>query len=327
MKIGIPRALLYYYYFPLWRTLFQELGHEVVVSGSTNKTIVDNGIKLSVPEICVPIKIFNGHVQDLVAREVDYVFVPRMISIEKGMTFCPKFLGLPDMIKFTFPELKGKIISPQISTGSELITDLECYRDLQCIFNLNDKKLKRALHLARRVWLKFRSISKKGYLLNEAMELVNRPGNVTPVSRTGDITIGLISYVYDVYDDFVSMNAAAKLQNLGANVITFEMLNEKVIEQEIKPMRKALFWTFSNKILGAGLHFYKNPQVDGIIHMTAFGCGPDSLLGKSLELDSCRYGKPFMTVRVDEHSGESHLQTRIEAFVEMLRKKKKRGAQ
>ncbi|MGI6065305.1 MAG: acyl-CoA dehydratase activase-related protein [Bacillota bacterium] len=323
MKIGVPRALLYYYYFPLWQKMLFSLGHEVVVSPETNKEIVDLGVKKSVPEICVPIKIFNGHVENLVKKNVDFVFVPRMVSVEKGCTFCPKFLGLPDMVQSIFPELEGKILSPKIEMNSEVIAEPHCYQDLKGPLNVEDKELSRALKVAKKHWLKFRSISKKGYLISEALDLVEQE-TVPPMEQKGDITIGLIGYVYDIYDGYVSMNVAKRMRELGVNVITFDMLNERDINREVKTMSKVLFWTFSNKIFGAGMHFYKNKQVDGIIHITAFGCGPDSLLGKMLELDSEKFNKPFMTVRVDEHTGETHLQTRIEAFVDMLRKKKKK---
>jgi predicted nucleotide-binding protein (sugar kinase/HSP70/actin superfamily) len=325
VKIGIPQALLYYYYYPLWKTLFQELGHEVVLSGASNKTIVDSGIKKSVPEICVPIKVFNGHIQELINQKVDYIYIPRFVSIKKGETFCPKFLGLTDMVSATFPELEGKIISPKIKTRTENIADFSLYKELISILGINnERELKSALRAAKRDWIRFRSISKKGYLISEALGLMEEKGKILARPQTGTVNIGLIGYVYDVYDEFVSMNVTVKLRELGANVYTFEMLDEKLIDREIKPMRKPLFWTFSNKIFGAGLYFYKNPKIDGIIHLTAFGCGPDSFLGKSLEIDSSHFYKPFMTVRVDEHTGESHLETRIEAFIDMLRKKKKK---
>ena len=35
---------------------------------------------------------------------------------------------------------------------------------------------------------------------------------------------------------------------------------------------------------------------------------------------------PMMTLRVDEHTGESHVQTRLEAFIDMLNLRKKREA-
>jgi predicted nucleotide-binding protein (sugar kinase/HSP70/actin superfamily) len=80
-------------------------------------------------------------------------------------------------------------------------------------------------------------------------------------------------------------------------------------------------WTFTNKILAASYDFFTDPNIDGLIHVTAFGCGPDSMLGKLLELDSLEYKKPFMTIRVDEHTGEAGVDTRIEAFVDMLERR------
>jgi predicted nucleotide-binding protein (sugar kinase/HSP70/actin superfamily) len=74
--------------------------------------------------------------------------------------------------------------------------------------------------------------------------------------------------------------------------------------------------------LAGGYVFLEDSDIDGIIHVTSFGCGPDAFLGKYLELDSEQYQKPFMTIRVDEHTGENHLQTRIEAFVDVITKKK-----
>jgi predicted nucleotide-binding protein (sugar kinase/HSP70/actin superfamily) len=135
------------------------------------------------------------------------------------------------------------------------------------------------------------------------------------------LRIGVIGYVYNVYDNFISMDVLNKLRQLGADPVTFEMLDQKVIDLQLRKFPKTLFWTFSNKLLAGAYHFFEDPTYDGLIHVTAFGCGPDSFLGKVLELDSANYGKPFMTVRIDEHTGENHLQTRVEAFVDMIAKK------
>mgnify|MGYP000845206889 FL=1 len=50
MKIGIPRALLYYRYHVLWNAFFQELGIETVISPHTNKT---EGLRLTAPTFCI----------------------------------------------------------------------------------------------------------------------------------------------------------------------------------------------------------------------------------------------------------------------------------
>ena len=57
-RIGIPRAFFYYIYFPAWKTFFERLGFEVVVSPHTTKEILDAGVKEALAEACVPVKIF-----------------------------------------------------------------------------------------------------------------------------------------------------------------------------------------------------------------------------------------------------------------------------
>ena len=76
-------------------------------------------------------------------------------------------------------------------------------------------------------------------------------------------------------------------------------------------------------VYNASLYINENRMADGIIHLTAFGCGPDSVIGKMMEINCEEENIPFMTMRVDEHTGESHVQTRLEAFIDMLKMKKK----
>jgi len=74
------------------------LGLEVVLSSPTNKEILKQGLEFCVDDACLPIKIFHGHVADLIGK-VDMIYIPRIISIEPKEYICPKFLGLPDMIR------------------------------------------------------------------------------------------------------------------------------------------------------------------------------------------------------------------------------------
>lgn len=326
MRVGIPRGLLYQYYYPFWKTLFEELKVEIIVSSPTTKEIVNKGIEFSVPEICVPMKVYTGHVEQIIDK-VDYVFIPRMVSISDKEYFCPKFMGLPDMIKYTVPGALNKILSPKIQSDSDSIANPKFYGELKSRLGISTWDLHRALKKADKAWNSFRSLSKKGYVLTDALDIFEgkKVPSKEPIFKDGEVTIGILGYVYDIYDPFISMDITEKLKELNVNVLTFEMLEDQAIKDSIKFMHKKLFWTFSNKLLGAGYHFYQNPKVDGIIQVTAFNCGPDSMIGKMLELESNHFEKPFMTVRIDEHTGESHLQTRVEAFVDMIRRKKMAG--
>lgn len=322
MKIGIPRSLLYYYYYPFWKTMFDELKIETVLSKTTSKYIVNRGIEYSVPEICVPIKVFAGHVASII-EDVDYVFVPRMVSVLKNEFFCPKFMGLPDMIKYTVPGAINKVLSPKIISDSDNISNPKFYSEMRSILGIGSWELQKALKKAQKEWERFRQLSKDGYVLSDALDIFDGKEIADNNSlNKGDITIGLLGYVYDIYDNFISMGVIEKLKAMNVNILTFEMLDDSVMNNNIEFMKKRLFWTFSNKLLGAGYYYYNHPKVDGLIHVTAFGCGPDSMIGKILEMESNSYNKPFMTIRIDEHTGESHLQTRAEAFIDMIRRKK-----
>ena len=98
MKIGIPRALSFFDYFPLWQTFFNSLGLETLVSPDSNKDILNKGVSLCVDDACLPVKLFHGHVSYLIGR-VDAIFIPRLVSVSPKEFICPKFIGLPEMIK------------------------------------------------------------------------------------------------------------------------------------------------------------------------------------------------------------------------------------
>ncbi|TCS83166.1 acyl-CoA dehydratase activase-related protein [Tepidibacillus fermentans] len=326
LRIGIPRALLYYYYAPFWKPFFEELGVEVVISDETNKGIVNRGVREAVSEICVPIKIFIGHSLNLLRKGVDYIFVPRMVSISPLEFFCPKFMGLPDMLRHGVNKLEDKILTCQIQSMDDDISDYRLYLPLADILGVTEEQMKESAAKAREEWLAFRMYSKMGHTIPEALNLVEN----IPISKRKEashpaIKIGVLGYVYNIYDSFVSMDVIEKLRDLQVSFITFDMLEEQDLKNEIQDIRKPLFWTFTNKLLGAGYRFFSNREVDGVIHITAFGCGPDSMLSKLFEIRSNETGVPFMMIRVDEHTGENHLQTRIEAFVDMLKRKKRVG--
>lgn len=321
MKIGIPRALLYFYYGPFWKSFFENLGCEVVVSKTTNKAIVNQGVKNSVPEICVPIKIQVGHFLSL-AEKVDFIFIPRMISIRKEQFFCPKFMGLPDMLKHSlkYPE---KVLSCDIETFTDNICHYKNYLPLTEKLGVSQKAIKEAAEEAEQKWLNFRKITQLGYPATKAMEYLEQGIRPPKVEFTpGQIRIGLLGYVYNMYDPYISLGIIERLEECNAHVTTFDMFPEVQLKSMTKDMPKVLFWTFTNRLLETGYYFFNSGQVDGVIHLTAFGCGPDSFLGKLFELEAEKTGIPFMTIRVDEHTGENHLVTRVEAFTDMLKRSK-----
>lgn len=320
LRIGLPQALVYYYYFPFWEKFFTSLGCEVIISEPTNGKMLEKGIKVTVSELCVPIKIFNAHVINLLEKNVDYVFVPRFISV-KDEYFCPKFLGLVEMVKFSIPNSEEKILTFNIKVKKEDYGSVSLYYQIAEKLGVTKKQIKSAYIEAEKYFQEFRALSKQGWTITEAKNILDG-AKLTP--SKGELTIGVMGYVYNVYDKFISMDILKRLREKGIKVVTFEMLDDKIIDNPKEDTNKPLFWIFARKIYNAGRYLIQNKLIDGMIHVTAFACGPDSVIGKMFEIDFADSGIPFMTIRVDEHTGENHLQTRIEAFTDMLIRKNAR---
>ena len=130
------------------------------------------------------------------------------------------------------------------------------------------------------------------------------------------MTVALVGHPYNIFDKYINMNIVQKLNKLGVGVITEEFIEETLIDEEVKGLYKRPFWTFARNSYGFAANVYREKRVNGIIYISSFACGIDSVV---IELIKERIGNfPFMTLKIDEHTGEAGLDTRVEAFVDML---------
>ena len=326
IKVGIPRSLLYYSYFPLWLAFFTEMGAEVVVSPETNKAILDAGLRSALDETCLPVKLFFGHVLALTGS-VDYLLVPRLISVEPKAYICPKFMGLPDMLRARIPNLPPLIdVAVDFSRGTG---NWENVLSSMGRLLAGDRRLiRQACRSAQAAQSLFQEQLEKGWLLPEALNGASgergteRPAPPSPGS--GRLNIALLGHDYNIYDEYISMNLIKRLRSMGARVATADLVSQAVIDEQAGTLPKKLFWTLGKKMIGAAFAFCDSGQFDGIIYVSSFGCGPESLVGELLaRWVKRRRGIPFMLLTIDEHSGAAGLVTRLEAFTDMLLRREK----
>lgn len=323
--VGIPRTLAYYSYYPLWETFFTEVGAQIVVSEPTTKDILNAGVKETVNDACVPIKLFHGHVASL-REKVDYLFIPRLVNINRLTTFCPKFLGLPDMVRSSIDGLPP-IIDVRVDFRRSRYELLKICCRVGRIFTRNYWRILRAYRKATAVFRRFIRLLEQGFGPDEAIEIIHHPERIEnrpPPPSAGQLRLVLLGYPYEIYDQYVSLDIIGKLKAMGVSVVTSDMVPPRQLLQQTKKMAKTLFWTYSDQILKAAYHFFEKRGVDGIIHVTAFGCGPDSMVGKLIEIEARgQRGMPYLSLMLDEHTAEAGLMTRLEAFVDMLRRRRR----
>ncbi len=316
--VGIPQGLFYHYYYPLWKTFFKDLGAAVISSGPTNRQIVEQGIATAVDEACFPVKVYFGHVQELCAQKPDYIFMPRLVSVEARSYICPKFMGVPDMIKAAIPDLPPIIDMLVDLSNKKNLLQQEVSR-VGRIFTSDAKAVTRAYRHGMAELHNCLEICDKGYSTTEAIEIWEGK-KIIPLPSACDLQVGVLGHGYSLYDQCISMNLIERLRAMGCRVHLVDGCDQDEIEREAATLPKRVFWTLGRKSVGAALHMAVNPEIDGIIYLACFGCGPDSMIGDLIERKISN--QPFMMLTIDEHTGEAGLLTRLEAFCDMLRRRR-----
>lgn len=315
IKIGIPRALLYYDYLPLWQTFFEGLEAQTIISTQTNEAIVNKGLAYCINEACLPIKVFHGHVAYL-SDKVDYLFIPRIRSIAKREYICPKFTGLPDMIRSSIPKLP-KIIDTEINLHKDIFQLKEAFIDMGSFICKDKKKITTAFNNAVSEHYKFREKTESGKLPIEVLDNYSR-------QNTNGLKIAVIGHSYNLYDNYINNDLFKKLYQNDVQIITPEMLSTIMVDNQAQRLHKKMFWSFARKIMGSTLHFIEEKNIDGVIYIMSFGCGIDSFIADLCERRLRKEAAiPFYLLILDEHSGQAGLTTRIEAFIDMLNWRKK----
>jgi len=323
-RVGIPRALLYYQYYPMWRAFLEELGAEVITSSPTTREELTAGCSRMVPETCLPVKVFCGHVSSLVGK-CDYLFIPSIRSLEPRVYNCSKFLGLPDMIRAVVPEAPA-IIDADIDVNRGTRSLYQAIYSLARPFTLNPLKVRRAVKKAIEAHRYYQELMwRRGLTPPQAIARFDSGESPAP---PGDnhyrTTIALIGHPYLLYDEYINYRLLSRLEKLGVKVVTPEMVPEAEQVEAIARIEGRSYWTFEGEVIGAA-GYYLEHGVDGIIGVTAFGCGPDSLMLDTVKRYACSLGKPVLHLSLDEHSGEAGIVTRLEAFVDMILRKKRCG--
>jgi len=300
MTIGLPRALLYYKYQYLWEVFFSELGCRIVLSEQSNQQILSDGIRFSIDESCLPSKIYMGHVYSLIGK-CDYILVPRVENFGKNEKVCVKFNGMYDIIKNTFKDIPLIYYNVDVTNGhSELKGFLQMGRMLGKSY--------------RKSFLAYQQ-AKKAQALNDrqkAGEQIKRMDHQAPLK------ILIVTHQYNIYDNLVGTPVIKLVKESGGIPIYADACDDSECIHKSKEISKTLNWTYSKELVGA-IGLYKD-KVDGIILMTTFPCGPDSLVNELL-LRKIK-GIPMSHIVIDELSSEAGLQTRIESFMDIIKVKK-----
>ena len=137
------------------------------------------------------------------------------------------------------------------------------------------------------------------------------------------INVALVAHGYDVFDDQASMKIFDKLKKMGVKVFSSCQLTDEQKIEGLNTLNQKMYWANELDMTGTAGHYLKDNNIDGLITVNSFGCGPDSLMIEKIVRKAKDYNKPILCLTIDEHTGEAGFVTRLEAFVDMLYRKKR----
>lgn len=323
--IGIPRGMSFYNNYPFYYGFFNDLGIKIVLSDVTTKQTMSEGSGLVVTETCLPIKVYVGHVLNLIKKGVKNIFIPSLQSVDTKIYNCSKIRGLPDLIRNVVKEGNFNIIEPTLDKSEKNQGLYEFLAECAAPFGITDMKLiKKASKAGWRCYNNFHVMTKSGMTYSKAMSYALQ-GKVViaDASKEYPISIALVGHGYNIYDERVCMKIVDKLEKMDVKVCTSLQLSSEQLDEGILTLGDAKYWANEDEMTGTAGHYLKDNKIDGIITITAFGCGPDSLMIERITRKAKQFGKPLLNLTIDEQTGEAGFITRLEAFVDMLFRKKR----
>ena len=304
MTIGIPKAFLYYRYRYLWETFFEELGCEILLSPDTQKMLIQTGANYSIDESCLSSKIYLGHVEWLIGR-CDYILIPRVATYADDQIVCSKMWSAYDVVQNVYRSRDIKILDYNIDYAK------------------NKTEFIAFMQMGRRLKKKRFSILRAYFMAKQAEKMMNERHiqEQKDLLKTKDkLKILLVSHAYNIYDMYIGRPILERLRALDCVPVIAEAVERTAAVQKAREISPTLKWSYNQELLGA-ISLYKE-DVDGIILITAFPCGPDSLVNEMIIRRT--KDKPIISLIVDEHEGMAGLETRIESFIDIIRLKQGR---
>lgn len=250
-------------------------------------------------EPCVSVKVAFCHGKKLFESGAEVLFVPAVVSLSRTAYCCPKMMGLPAMLRAGL-ELEGwQVVSPVI----DMRDDPRGWRNtwVRAGWSLGVRDASRSLAALDRGLAAWRR-AEKDQVSGE------------PRGRGGTAVMG---HAYMLGDIFA--RKVVEVAREYGPVVLPEMVSPEDAQSALRSVPDGeKVWTIEGHILGSCLHLIRSRKVDRVIFVSAFSCGPASIIENYIAGQAEDTGVPLLNLAVDEHTGDAGLVTRLEAFLDSV---------
>ncbi len=307
-RIAINRSFLVNTYYPLYSTFFAELEFEPVIPDFYSQ----EGIDQRNAAFCYPGELAHGFFHSLLEMKnpPEYIFLPHFKAVpaldgNSSSQVCPFIQGETFYLKAAFRaklnELKQtKVLTPLLDMTKGLESAKKPLIETAIQMGVSKKEANKAFSKALKKQIEcmaeMREIGEKAL-----KELETDPDKIAVV---------IFARPYNGFVEEAHMGIPHKLASRGTMVMPFDFLplnNEKI--------KRHMYWGMGQYIMKASRFVKQHPQLFGTF-ITNFSCGPDSfIIGYFRDIMG---RKPSLTLELDSHTADAGLETRIEAFLDII---------
>jgi predicted CoA-substrate-specific enzyme activase len=309
-RIGINRSFLVNTYYPIYSTFFTELGFEIVVPN----LYTQKGIDQRNAAFCYPAELSHGFFHTLIGMEnpPEYIFLPHFKALptsdgNSSSQVCPFVQGETFYLQATFRqklnELKTKgtkILTPllDLTKGSEAART-------PLIETADQMGIRRKTALSA-----FEAAVKQQMACMSEMRNIGKNTLKQLEADPNQIAVVIFARSYNGFVEEAHMGIPHKFASRGIMVIPFDFF---LFDRE--KSKRHMYWGMGQQILQVARMIKAHPQLFGTF-ITNFSCGPDSfIIGYFRDIMG---RKPSLTLELDSHTADAGLETRIEAFIDII---------
>lgn len=302
--VGLNRSFMTHTCLPFYRRFFGDLGFRVVLPEEPDP----NGIDQQGAAFCFPAELAHGYAASLLALKPDYVFLPHIGGVQtagapEDACTCVFVQGEPYYLKAAFPEFDAPhVLHPHLDFSKGLEPNLASLERLAEALRRDPAAIKKA---AAAAWVEQAAfVDDLRRMGREQLSHLEKDPSLTGVV--------LFGRPYNTFAPEANKGIPAKFASRGVSIIPFDMLP---CDDQPLPDDHNMYWGMGQALLRAARFVKDHPQLFGA-YITNFSCGPDSFLITYFRDIMGR--KPSLTLELDNHTADAGIETRVEAFLDIV---------
>lgn len=308
--IGINKSFFVNTFYPLYHDFFTRLGFRPLLPEAPEP----EGVDYKGAAFCYPAEISHGFFLSLLNKKPDYLFLPQIkgLQVDGGCrpgTTCPLSQGEPYYLSAAFkdnPVFAGlkkqkRILMPVLDFSGGYAAAANVFAGTAKALGIVGKRAHRAFSEAQEVQEAVAEEMKKR-CRDVLAELEKDPDRHAIV---------IIGRSYNAFVSEANMGIPQKIASRGLHVLPFAFL--PFVEEEAP---EEMYWAAGQTILKSAKFVERHPQLFAC-YISNFSCGPDSFLVEYVRHAMGK--KPLLVLELDSHVADAGLETRIEAFLDIIK--------